>query len=201
MNQSRSSFACSMVRLFSCSALGFALASCAVVDLEHGGAIQPPPAADQETRSIVDRVKLSGELPPDAKATVQSASDFALDQTFGPSTDSSRRSANASCFAAGCVSQVVYRDRCAEQQARRQFVENASSPIHRWPGPVYRSPPVARPDGGWDVTWALFVSDPRDKRFAEVLKPTPGPPAIRLDICKASDNQPSPANPKVPEAK
>lgn len=59
------------------------------------------------------------------------------------------------CYHAGCFSTLVFKSRDGIEDLTSKIFD--SKPVADWPGPKTRSAPLARSDGGAEVTWLLLA--------------------------------------------
>lgn len=58
------------------------------------------------------------------------------------------------CYQAGCFATLVFKGRDSVERLTSEIFD--SKAVAEWPGPKTRSAPLARPDGGAEVTWLLL---------------------------------------------
>ncbi len=203
------------------------LSSCAtletVPDQSVGVPTEPPApiAPEQESSRITAGIKSSGPVAAEVADVLKPAAEQAFRETFGASSPAAEFTGEATCFGGGCLIPVIYSSNCFVQRSERAAVGTPTSGILKWPGAIYRTPSVKRPDGRLDVTWVfLFSATPklpddqgaqfktRQRARLDALvqkKPLPAPLVIVPDVCSDGTTQrpptTAPANPNPPVLK
>jgi hypothetical protein len=141
----------------------------------------PAPTAEQEKRSLEQRVESSGAPAPQDLATLQKAADLVFQRTFAPFLNGpiSRAKPAADCFKAGCLVQVVYADRCSQLTSDQAISGNHSAAILRWPGTFFRTAVVPLGDGRLGATWGFLLPQASvTDRLQQILKEPDTAPSI-----------------------
>jgi len=113
--------------------------------------IAPSPETAERDQQI-ERLRASG---PDVMGLTGKVQSMQADwQTLAAKAGIDVQVSPLECHQAGCFSTLVFKARDAVEDLTSKIFD--SRPVADWPGPKTRSTPLARPDGGAEVTWLLL---------------------------------------------
>jgi len=122
-------------------------------------AVAPTIAASPEARERdreLERLRASGPDVGGLKGKVQSMQgDW---QSLAAKAGVDVQVSPLECYQAGCFSTLVFKAHDGVEALTSEIFD--SKAMTDWPGPKTRSAPLARPDGGAEVTWLLLPPDP-----------------------------------------